>query len=94
MVYLEGVATLEYDASLCVGCNRCIEVCPHGVVVTDFKKIKIINKDKCIECGACQMNCPTNALQVRAGVGCALAIMSRYFKTSKWLKAFASKDCC
>ncbi len=94
MNYLEGVSTLKFDVSKCIGCNKCIEVCPREVLVVDFNKIRIIELDNCIECGACQMNCPTEALEVNAGVGCALAIMSRYFRNSKWLKPFASKDCC
>ena len=27
--------------------------------------------DLCMECGACVLNCPVNALEVDAGVGCA-----------------------
>jgi hypothetical protein len=28
-----------------------------------------------MECGACQLNCPTGALKVDSGVGCAYAII-------------------
>jgi len=30
----------------------------------------------CIECGACMRNCPFGAIQVRAGAGCAWAILA------------------
>jgi len=33
------------------------------------------DRDACMECGACARNCPTGALSVKAGVGCAAAII-------------------
>jgi formate hydrogenlyase subunit 6/NADH:ubiquinone oxidoreductase subunit I len=30
----------------------------------------------CIECGACVINCPVEALTVKKGVGCASAIIN------------------
>ena len=45
------------DESTCVGCNRCVRVCPmEGASVTyeQDKQIKVkINHDRCIACGAC-----------------------------------------
>ena len=38
--------------------------------------VRIANKDACMECGACAMNCPTKALTVQAGVGCAAAVIN------------------
>jgi Fe-S-cluster-containing hydrogenase component 2 len=35
----------------------------------------LADRDACIECGACQKNCPFGAVTVRAGVGCAAAII-------------------
>jgi len=32
-------------------------------------------RNACIECGACARNCPVTALTVKAGVGCASAII-------------------
>ncbi|HKL25809.1 MAG TPA: 4Fe-4S binding protein, partial [Desulfuromonadales bacterium] len=30
--YLEDVVTLALDRQLCIGCRRCVEVCPHQVL--------------------------------------------------------------
>ena len=81
--YLKNVTTLEYDANKCVGCKRCTEVCPHGVYEIFINKAQIIEKDLCMECGACVMNCPVKALEVNAGVGCAAAIIYSWISGKK-----------
>ncbi len=39
------------------------------------RKVRIDDRSLCMECGACAMNCPAGALSVKAGVGCAAAII-------------------
>jgi len=73
--YLEGVTTLQYDAAKCIGCGLCPTVCPHGVFTLPGEKAEIVDRDRCIECGACARNCPVAAISVKAGVGCASAII-------------------
>ncbi len=75
MRYLDGVATLELDVAVCIGCGLCAAVCPHGVLVVEERKARIVDRDGCMECGACALNCPVDALAVKAGVGCASAII-------------------
>jgi NAD-dependent dihydropyrimidine dehydrogenase PreA subunit len=80
--YLKNVVTLEYDPAKCTGCGRCQEVCPHAVFAMDGDKAVMTDKDSCMECGACSLNCAYGAISVRAGVGCAWAIArSKLFKT-------------
>lgn len=74
--YLPGVATLALDVERCNGCRMCIEVCPHAVFAIEEKKARIVDRDGCMECGACALNCPEGALAVRAGVGCAEAVLA------------------
>ena len=75
MRYLKDVTTLTYDNEKCVGCGKCLDVCPQEVFNIVDDKANIKDKDACIECGACAINCPTKALSVNAGVGCAIAII-------------------
>ena len=75
-VYLKGVATLALAKEKCTGCGICLEVCPHGVFGMNGGHVEIREQDACMECGACARNCPFSALSVRAGVGCAAAIIN------------------
>ena len=74
-LYLRNATTLKLDITKCNGCSMCVEVCPHDVFRMLNKRADILNMDRCMECGACMRNCPENAIDVRAGVGCAAAII-------------------
>ncbi len=54
----------------------CLLVCPHAVLSLTNGKMEIVNRDACMECGACAQNCPVEALRVRSGVGCAAAVIN------------------
>ncbi len=67
--------TLEFDAEKCNLCGMCIDVCPLAVFERGAKEVIMADRDACIECGACQLNCPTGAVKVDSGVGCAAAMI-------------------
>ena len=48
----------------CRGCiaHRCEDVCKKGAITFDQHQKAIINKDKCVECGACAKVCPYSAI--------------------------------
>lgn len=73
--YLKDVVTLELNTDRCIGCGMCLEVCPHNVFQLHSGKVQFEDRDRCMECGACVGNCPVEALAVKAGVGCASAII-------------------
>ena len=73
--YLENVVTLELDQAKCNGCKVCLDVCPHAVFMVEARKAVIVDRDACMECGACALNCEPGALTVQSGVGCAAAII-------------------
>jgi len=79
-LYIRNVVTLEYDISKCNGCRMCVEVCPHNVFRMTDRRAQIITRDRCMECGACEINCSTEALKVQHGVGCASAVISGFFR--------------
>lgn len=76
MTYLKKVTTLSYNSEKCAGCGRCVEVCPRNVFEMREKRAAVSDKDRCIECGACALNCDFGAITVNAGVGCAAAVIN------------------
>ena len=81
--YLKNVSTLRLDQHKCTGCRMCLIVCPHNVFTIENKRAVITDLDACMECGACERNCPDGALSVNAGVGCAAAILQSKIKGSE-----------
>lgn len=75
MTYIKGVTTLKFDEARCTACGMCLEVCPHAVFAKNGGRVFVQEADACMECGACQRNCPAGAVTVHAGVGCAAAVI-------------------
>lgn len=83
MLYDIVEISLKLDQDKCIGCKLCWTVCPHRVFEMDNNKARISKKEKCMECGACQSNCPVGAIAVNSGVGCAIAIVNGMKNGSK-----------
>jgi len=92
--YLKNVTTLSFTIERCTGCGRCMEVCPHGVFDLEGGKARIVERDLCMECGACALNCQVEALAVNAGVGCAAAIIKSWFTGGEPSCDCNGGDCC
>ena len=90
--YLKNVTTLQLQKEICIGCGRCLEVCPHQVFVLHGKKAVIARRDDCMECGACQLNCPVTAISVAAGVGCATGLINDWLRENNLRSP--GGDCC
>jgi NAD-dependent dihydropyrimidine dehydrogenase PreA subunit len=70
-----SINTLKLDEALCTGCGICLNVCPHAVFEKSHSHVWLAAPAACMECGACQMNCPAGAIQVESGVGCAASMI-------------------
>ena len=82
--YIANGSSLVLDAEKCIGCGRCVEDCPHAVFAmrgaaaengVGKGRAAVAVRGRCMECGACARNCPASAIAVKAGVGCAAAII-------------------
>lgn len=93
-LYLRDVATLQLDVTKCTGCMKCIEVCPHEVFEIREKKAHITDKDKCMECGACAINCKDEAITVTSGVGCASGIINGILRNTEPTCGCGETGCC
>ena len=92
--YLKNVQTLRLLADKCIGCGKCMEVCPHGVFTIETNKAEIKDKNSCMECGACAKNCPAKAIKVDANVGCAAAIIFGWLTGNEPSCDCGSAGCC
>ena len=58
---------IHFDAEKCTGTWQCYEVCPIGCWMPDRARRKVIFHDaeRCIACGACVLQCPEDAIELR-----------------------------
>lgn len=62
-----NVAHIELIADRCTGAAECVQVCPRDVLKMNGRrrKVEINNPGQCIQCGACIVQCPEDALRFR-----------------------------
>jgi len=66
-----GDVRISINPLSCTGCGLCAEVCPFGLPERNNNgKYEIRSPESCIECSACQRNCPANAIIMKEQVGC------------------------
>jgi len=52
---------VAFDADVCIGCNRCVEICRSDVLMPNPEKAKppiVLYPDECWYCGTCVLECP------------------------------------
>lgn len=55
---------VTYDTEKCVGCDKCVFICPFDAIKAEpFATPKIVY-DSCKGCGACALVCPHEAIQI------------------------------
>lgn len=94
--YLGETVTLDLDLNKCNGCSMCTKVCPHAVFKITEGKAIMAQREYCMECGACKLNCAQNAitLNVGNGCGCATGIIEGYFGIESECACECSTNCC
>lgn len=97
MVWMEeaesvAVNTLRFRPGKCTNCGMCVNVCPHGVFRRGARRVEMVRGEACMECGACERNCPAVAITVDSGVGCAAAMISAALRGKK--DVTCGPECC
>ncbi len=73
-------AKLFFLSEKCVGCGRCIPVCPNGAIhMTDEGRVAN-DRTKCTACGACVKVCPVDAREISGEVMTAGDVVKRVMK--------------
>jgi coenzyme F420-reducing hydrogenase delta subunit/ferredoxin len=54
-----------YDVQECVGCGKCVFICPYCALEFEPFATPKLDEEKCVGCGACQLVCPHHAIQVK-----------------------------
>ncbi|OOF69563.1 electron transport complex subunit RsxB [Rodentibacter caecimuris] len=50
------------DESMCIGCTKCIQVCPVDAIIGTNKAIHTVISDLCTGCELCVAPCPTDCI--------------------------------
>jgi coenzyme F420-reducing hydrogenase delta subunit len=54
-----------YLTDKCVGCDKCVFICPYEAIEAETLATPEIKLDKCVGCGACALVCPHLAIQLK-----------------------------
>ncbi len=54
------------DESLCIGCSKCVELCPKKILYIDkaTQKCKVTDETKCDKLRGCEWICPVKAIKI------------------------------
>jgi pyruvate formate lyase activating enzyme len=74
--------SIWYNRNVCIGCGRCVEVCPEDALLLVQNQEKYISIDRklCKTTGDCVTVCPTNALQFTGWITTPSEIVSEVEK--------------
>ena len=71
MVAIRNISNMNkivlINESLCIGCAKCVELCPRKILRIDkvSKKCKVSNETKCDKLRGCERICPVKAIMIK-----------------------------
>lgn len=70
------------DEAVCIGCTKCIQVCPVDAIIGAPKLMHTVITDECTGCELCLMPCPVDCIALPpAGVAVATRAMRDHART-------------
>ncbi len=54
-----------YDTEKCVGCGKCVFICPYDAIIWNPIGTPEIHLESCLGCGACALVCPHQAIELK-----------------------------
>jgi coenzyme F420-reducing hydrogenase delta subunit len=85
LVVVKHSRKVLYDTEKCVGCDKCVFICPYKAIEAEPLATPKILYENCMGCGACALVCPHSAIQVE---GFEFEdVMKRYAEAARKLKA-------
>lgn len=77
-----------YETEKCVGCDKCVFICPYDAIEAEEFATPKINYDLCVGCGACALVCPHQAIQIKGfEFENVSRLITRYGESARKLKA-------
>ena len=66
MVVINMNKIVIIDEDLCIGCGKCVELCPKKILYMDgaSKKCKVSDETKCDKLAGCERVCSAKAIKI------------------------------
>lgn len=61
----EGPQVAHVAEEICIGCCKCLKVCPTDAIIGAAKQIHSVIREACTGCGNCIDRCPTEAMLMK-----------------------------